>query len=118
MKQLTGPWQGVIGERFVFAVCSNARPPSLPAFIWGMYVASETRRGGAGTVLMERAMRYAAAELRVRRVNLGVNTEDRAAPALYRKFAFKEYGHERGFLLVEGVPYDEYQMVCHVANVT
>jgi RimJ/RimL family protein N-acetyltransferase len=85
------------------------------AFIWGMYVAPEARRGGIGAALMERAMLYATAELRVKQVNLGVNTKNEAALALYRKLGFKEYGHERDFLLVDGVLHDEYHMVCHVA---
>jgi ribosomal protein S18 acetylase RimI-like enzyme len=86
------------------------------AFIWGMYVTPETRRRGIGAALMERALQYATAELRVRQVNLGVNTKNTAALALYRKLGFKEYGHERGFLLVDGVLHDEYHMVCDVAS--
>jgi RimJ/RimL family protein N-acetyltransferase len=86
------------------------------AFVWGMYVAPEARGDGLGAALMERAMQYAAVELRVKQVNLGVNTRNEAALALYRKLGFKEYGHERGFLLVDGVLHDEYHMVCHVAS--
>ena len=86
------------------------------AFIWGMYVAPEARRRGIGAALMERAMQYATAELRVKQVNLGVNTENKAALALYRKLGFREYGHEHGFLLVDGVLHDEYHMVCHVTS--
>lgn len=86
------------------------------AFIWGMYVAPEVRHTGIGAALVARALQYATSELRVRQVNLGVNTANTAALALYRKLGFKEYGHERGFLLVDGVLYDEFHMVINVAS--
>jgi ribosomal protein S18 acetylase RimI-like enzyme len=83
-------------------------------FIWGLYVAPEARNACIGGALMARALQYASAQLGARQVNLGVNTANTAALALYRKLGFEEYGHERGFLLVDGVLYDEYHMVCDV----
>jgi ribosomal protein S18 acetylase RimI-like enzyme len=82
------------------------------AFIWGVYVAPEARGLGVGTKVVRHALSYAADTLRVRQVNLGVNTKNTAAVALYRKLGFVEYGLERGFLLVAGELHDEYQMVC------
>lgn len=87
------------------------------AFIWGVYVAPSARQSHVGTALMERALKYAAEALAVRQVNLGVNTKNEAALALYRKLGFIEYGCERGYLLVDGGLHDEYHMVCHVCHI-
>ena len=84
------------------------------ASIWGVYVAPEARRYGVGSKLVSHALNYASEILAVRQVNLGVNTSNTAAVALYNELGFVQYGLERGFLLVSGVLHDEYQMVCHV----
>jgi RimJ/RimL family protein N-acetyltransferase len=81
------------------------------AFIWGMYVAPEVRTRGVGAQILQHALRYAATDLGVTQVNLGVNTRNLAAVALYKKLGFIEYGLERGFLSVGGELHDEYQMV-------
>jgi ribosomal protein S18 acetylase RimI-like enzyme len=86
------------------------------SFIWGVYVAPETRGRGVGVQILSHALSHAVAVLGTRQVNLGVNTKNSAAVALYKKLGFVEYGLERGFLCVGGVLQDEYQMVCHVAN--
>ena len=84
--------------------------------IWGVYVAPEVRCQGVGSEMMRYALRHAATAFRSRQVNLGVNTANQAAIALYKKLGFVEYGLERGYWLVGGVLHDEYQMVCHVAS--
>jgi ribosomal protein S18 acetylase RimI-like enzyme len=86
------------------------------SFIWGVYVAPEARGSGVGAQVMAHALRYAADVLGTRQVNLGVNTKNSAAVALYKKLGFIEYGLERDFLLASGVLQDEYQMVCRVAS--
>ena len=86
------------------------------AFIWGVYVSPEARGCGVGTKVIGHALQYASETLGVRQVNLGVNTKNIAAVALYKKLGFVQYGLERGFLLVAGVLHDEYQMVCHVRS--
>ena len=86
------------------------------AFIWGVYVSPEARSRGVGTRVVSHALQYASETLGVRQVNLGVNTKNVAAAALYKKLGFVQYGLERGFLLVSGVLHDEYQMVCHVRS--
>ena len=86
------------------------------AFIWGVYVSPEARGQGVGTKVVGHALQYASETLGVRQVNLGVNTKNVAAVALYKKLGFVQYGLERGFLLVAGVLHDEYQMVCHVRS--
>lgn len=84
------------------------------AFIWGVYVAPEVRGHGVGGKVVGHALHYASETLGVRQVNLGVNTKNAAAVALYSKLGFVQYGLEREFLLVAGVLHDEYQMVCCV----
>lgn len=86
------------------------------SFIWGVYVSPEVRGQGVGTQILSHALSYAADVLRTPQVNLGVNTRNTAAVALYRKLGFVDFGLERGYLLVGGVLHDEYQMVCHVTN--
>ena len=89
---------------------------SHKSFIWGVYVAPEARSRGIGAQILSHALAYAATVLGARQVNLGVNTKNTAAIALYEKLGFTEYGLERGYLLVNGEAQDEYQMVCRVAS--
>jgi RimJ/RimL family protein N-acetyltransferase len=86
------------------------------SFIWGVYVAPEVRGNGVGAQIMGYALRYASEVLETRQINLGVNTKNSAALALYKRLGFVEFGLERGYLLVGGELQDEYQMVCHVAS--
>ena len=86
------------------------------AFIWGVYVAPEARTRGVGAQILGEALDYAAKTLGTRQVNLGVNTRNAAAVALYKKLGFVEYGLERDFLLVGGVFHDEFQMTRHVTS--
>lgn len=98
--------QGVVGIRR-----EGMAKLAHKAYIWGMYVVPEARKAGAGRSLLMHALEYASAELGVRQVNLGVNTRNEAAIALYRRVGFEVYGTEREFLLVDGVLYDEHHMV-------
>lgn len=86
------------------------------SFIWGVYVAPEARGRGVGAAIVRHALSYAASLLGARQVNLRVNTRNTAAVALYKRLGFIEYGLERDYLIVNGVPQDEYQMVCRVAS--
>lgn len=87
---------------------------SHKAFMWGVYVAPEARGRAVGMKLLRFALEYAALQLHVRQVNLGVNTTNTAALALYKKLGFKQYGLEREYLFVNDKYYDEYQMACVV----
>ena len=88
---------------------------SHKAFVWGVYVAPEARGRGVGMQVLDAALAHAASVLGVRQVNLGVNTSNLAAIALYRKLGFQAYGLERDYLLVDGVFHDEHQMVCRLS---
>ena len=81
-----------------------------------MYVAPEARGSGIGSKTIRHALAFSAETLGTRQVNLGVNTANTAAVALYKKLGFVEYGHERAYLLVGGVLQDEYQMVYFAAT--
>jgi RimJ/RimL family protein N-acetyltransferase len=80
------------------------------AFIWGMYVHPDHRLKGVGRALVSRALDIAAGELGVRSVNLGVNTRNSAAVALYRSMGFQAYGTEIGFLRINGELHDQHLM--------
>jgi ribosomal protein S18 acetylase RimI-like enzyme len=88
------------------------RKLSHKAYIWGMYVVPANRRRGVGRQLIAEALSFASSELRVRQVSLGVNAENKAAITLYGCMGFKSFGREPCFMLVDGLPHDEIQMVC------
>ena len=87
---------------------------SHKAFIWGMYVAPEHRRVGTGRLLLSRVLNYAAADLRVRNLNLGVNASNVAACTLYAAMGFRIYGTEPGSMMVDGILHDEHLMTRQV----
>jgi RimJ/RimL family protein N-acetyltransferase len=86
------------------------------SFLWGVYVAPEVRGRGVGAEIVSYALLYASSVLGTRQVNLGVNTKNIVAVALYEKLGFIEYGREHDYLLVNGEFQDEYQMVCRVTS--
>jgi RimJ/RimL family protein N-acetyltransferase len=82
------------------------------AYIWGMYVEPTVRNRGVGHQLVAQALSYAANDLRVRQVCLGVNAQNVAAIALYKRSGFAQFGLEPGFMLLNGELHDEMHMVC------
>ena len=99
--------QGIVGVRR-----EAARKLAHKALIWGMYVAPPARRSGVGREIMTMALQFAATELRVRQVNLGVNASNVAAIALYERLGFTAFGLEKSYMLIDGIPQDEMHMVC------
>jgi ribosomal protein S18 acetylase RimI-like enzyme len=70
-------------------------------FIWGMYVAPGSRKGGVGAALV--AALLAASQGVVEQVLLTVVAENTAAIALYERFGFTRYGLEpRAMKTAEG----------------
>ena len=103
------------GDELVGLVGLKRQEPrklSHKAYVWGMYVAPAVRKQGVGRRLMARALSVALSELQVRQVNLCANADNQAAIALYERMGFKAFGREPSFMLVDGVPQDEIQMVC------
>ena len=83
------------------------------AFLWGMYVAPEAQRTGAGKALVAAALQHAWEVLGVAQVNLGVHAVNEPALRLYRSCGFEVFGLERHALCVQGQLQDEIHMVCH-----
>ena len=81
------------------------------AWIVSFYVAPEARRRGLGRLLLEQTLARARAMPGLRQVNLGVNAGNVAARQLYESMGFVAFGLERGFMLVDGMPQDELNMV-------
>lgn len=81
-------------------------------FIWGMYVAPQARRSGAGRQLLGAALAFAAGRLGVRQANLSVHSENCAAIALYCSLGFETFGTERACMCVDGRLQDEMHMAC------
>jgi len=80
------------------------------AYVWGMYVAPGFRSRGIGRELLEHVLRRAASMSGLHQVNLGANSANAAAIALYETAGFRSFGLERGFLLIDGVLHDELHM--------
>ena len=107
------------GERLVGTVgIQRERPRKLThkAVIWGVYVAPAFRKRGVGRKLLDHALAHAMSLAGLLRVNLGVNTANPAAIALYKSVGFEPFGLERGFLLVDGVLHDELHMALAIAT--
>jgi ribosomal protein S18 acetylase RimI-like enzyme len=102
----------------LIGIYREARPKLLhKAFIWGMYVAPEHRRKGVGRSLLAQAVQHASQSLGVRVLNLSVNTQNKAAVALYKAMGFQIYGTEPEFVVLDGVAYDQHLMRRHVHGV-
>ena len=107
------------GETLVATVgVQRERPRKLThkAVIWGVYVAPAFRKRGVGRKLLDHALAHAASLPGLLQVNLGVNTANPAAIALYKSVGFEPFGLEHGFLLVDGVLHDELHMVLTIAT--
>ena len=94
----------------------SMRKLSHKAFLWGMYVSPEQRRIGLASLLLSHALPYAWQSLGVAQLNLGVQTENAGAIALYRTFGFVVWGTENGALVVGTEPQNEHHMVCRAAS--
>jgi ribosomal protein S18 acetylase RimI-like enzyme len=81
------------------------------AFLWGVYVVPEARRHGLARAMLNHGLHYAAHELGVRQLSLGVNTRNVPAIALYRSLGFEVFGTERDFMRVGIEWQDEHHMV-------
>lgn len=92
----------------------NAIKVRHKAFIRGMYVAPAHRGKGVARQLMAQALACAGALDGVRQIVLAVTAGNASAQALYESMGFTVYGREPDALLVDGVFYDDLQMMCRV----
>jgi RimJ/RimL family protein N-acetyltransferase len=86
------------------------------AYVAGLYVTPSLRQQGQGRALMQAALDRAAADTAIRRVNLTVVTEQRAAVRLYESLGFVIYGTERETFACDGRFYDEHLMTLAMAG--
>lgn len=84
------------------------------AFIRGMYVDPSHRGKGVARQLMAAALACAGALSGVRQIVLAVTAGNESALALYESTGFTVYGREPDALLVDGVFYDDLQMMCRI----
>lgn len=80
------------------------------AYLGGLYVLPAFRRGGCGRLLVKQALSWAANMPSIRRVNLTVVTQQKAAICLYQSFGFRIYGTEQETFAKTGCFYDEHLM--------
>ena len=106
---------GAFDEADLVGICGvyreSWRKLAHKAHVWGVYVAPALRGSGVSRQLLDAAITQASRMSGVRQLTLGVNAQNRAALALYEALGFVRYGLEPGFLLVDGVLYDEIHMV-------
>jgi ribosomal protein S18 acetylase RimI-like enzyme len=81
------------------------------AHLWGMYVAADARRRGAGRALLEAAVGQARAWPGIEQVLLGVTEAAPAARRLYEAVGFREWGREPRALRWQGRTVDEFHLV-------
>jgi RimJ/RimL family protein N-acetyltransferase len=84
------------------------------AYLGGLYVLPPFRRNGCGRSLVKQALGRAANTPGIRRINLTVVTEQRAAIHLYHSFGFRTYGTEQEAFSRAGHFYDEHLMTLEI----
>lgn len=87
---------------------SNSPKTKHRGVVWGMFVAPEDRRAGAGGRLLAAIVEHARHE--VEDLTLSVASHNEAAIGLYRRFGFAEYGHDRRALKIGDQYVDELLM--------
>jgi RimJ/RimL family protein N-acetyltransferase len=80
------------------------------AYLAGLYVLPSFRRQGCGQELVREALTRAVNTPGIRRINLTVVTQQKAAIRLYQFFGFHIYGTELETFSLDGQFYDEHLM--------
>jgi RimJ/RimL family protein N-acetyltransferase len=91
----------------------GARKLNHKGFVRGMYVTPAFRGKRFGRLLLKQALEFSSTMQGLCQVTLSVTAGNTAAIALDKSFGFKSFGEEPGAMLVDGVLYDEVQMVRH-----
>jgi GNAT superfamily N-acetyltransferase len=81
------------------------------SFLWGMYVAAQSRRHGTGKLLLQAAIDQARSWHGVRQVHLSVSDVAVEARRLYERHGFRAWGVEPRALCWEGQCADEIHMI-------
>lgn len=114
LRNIFGAFDGDALAGFVGAGREAQLKTRHKAYIRAMYTAPAHRGKGAGRMLMEQAIACASAMEGVTQITLAVTVGKVAALALYESLGFVAYGHELHALCIDGVFYDEIQMVREV----
>ncbi len=77
------------------------------ATLWGLYVPAEHRRLGLARVLLTAALAHARQRPHLTLLDLGVNTTNAPARALYQSFGFRTWAIEHDSFQVHGHPVTE-----------
>jgi RimJ/RimL family protein N-acetyltransferase len=85
------------------------------AYLGGLYVLPSFRRYGCGRALVEQALIRAAKLPGIRRINLTVVTQQKAAIHLYQSLGFQIYGTELETFSRDGNFYDEHLMTLNLS---
>ena len=75
-----------------------------------VFVRPEYRGKGIASQLVQAALDHARHCTGVTHVELGVESKNKPAIALYERFGFTGFGTERAFQIIDGVTYDELYM--------
>ncbi|MBD2020480.1 GNAT family N-acetyltransferase [Leptolyngbya sp. FACHB-36] len=86
------------------------------AYLGGLYVLPAFRRTGCGRSLVKQALSWATNAQTIRRVNLTVVTQQKAAIDLYRSLGFRIYGTEQETFSKAGRFYDEHLMTLELTS--
>lgn len=84
------------------------------AYLAGLYVLPPFRRSGCGRALVRQTLDRAESSPTIRRVNLTVVTQQKAAIRLYQSFGFRIYGTEQETFSSAGKFYDEHLMTLEI----
>lgn len=105
---------GVFHNEQLIGIVRLARYPAPNekhrGYLAGLYVLPPFRRHGCGRALVREALSWAANAPGIRRINLTVVTEQKAAICLYKSFGFHTYGTELETFSKDGQFYDEHLM--------
>ncbi|MFA5303114.1 MAG: GNAT family N-acetyltransferase [Candidatus Nanoarchaeia archaeon] len=80
------------------------------ADIYGVYVNKNYRGKGIGNKLIEAALKYIKKNKEIIKIKLSVNSVQKAAAGLYKKYGFEEIGVCKKELKVDNTYYDELLM--------
>ena len=79
-------------------------------FIRSMFVDPTARKQGVASELLNTALSYSVAHMKLEQLTLAVTSTNIKAINLYKKFGFIEYGIEPNALKIEGRYFDEMMM--------
>lgn len=82
------------------------------AIVGSVFVTPASRSQGIGKALITELMQIAKVDLKLKQLNLTVNTRNQTALRIYENFGFRIFGTEVGAVMVNGVGYDEHHMQC------